>query len=816
MISTNNMVVSRLVVYMLVAVGVQPIYAVGFKDDVAPLIKSSCIQCHNEFTRSRLNFRELDHDLSDPATFRKWLRILDRASNDEMPPKTEKRPDAALLKTALASLKKELLHANTEAQQKNGRTVLRRLTRLEYEYTLHDLLGIQTELAKLLPAENDSSSFDTVATGHGISALHVRSYLKAADRALDATIRLGKRPRTVSHNVDYMNSRYVNMWYDRSVRAGGGVIKKMDDGVALFIDGDYIMRSDRSGFSTKHTGLYRITAEVYAYQARTPVTLTLIKASDMQGVSTLLGAFDLKPGASRKVEVTAYLNQEEYIYPSVADMDWQTNGQSIWGVKGPDQYTGEGIVVKSLKVEGPLEKIWPPLSTRQLLTGVEFEPQRGSGQSDGSVEVKLNKDRLQHVADVVQRLAPLAYRRPLKDGEAKALVDLAKQPFEQGRDFRDVVRIPLRAMLSSPQFLFHANEPGRLNDYALASRLSYFLWKSMPDEELFRLAREKKLSDPQVLAEQVDRMLEDDKSQRFVRDFVGQWLGLRGIDATTPDQQLFPEYDDLLRQAMLSETEQFVAELFKQNLSLKNLIDSDFTFLNRRLAEHYEIPGVEGQHVRKVRIPSGSPRGGILTHASVLKVTANGSLTSPVRRGNFVLANVLGQPAPTPPSGIDGIDPDTRGTTTIRETLAAHSDDESCAKCHVTIDPPGFAMESFDPIGGFRTRYRSVEKGDRPQRKLFGRNVWEYKVGLQVDATGTTADGVPFEGFREFKRLLLRQKEQVARNFISQLVVYATGCEIELVDRQHVERIVEKTRGDEFPARAIVHQIVQSELFRNK
>ena len=319
-----------------------------------------------------------------------------------------------------------------------------------------------------------------------------------------------------------------------------------------------------------------------------------------------------------------------------------------------------------------------------------------------------------------------------------------------------------------------------------------------------------------MLAAQVDRMLDDEKCMRFVRDFLGQWLRLHDIDLTTPDEQLYPEYDDMLRQAMLSESELFFRELINRDIGVSNLIDSEFTFLNRRLAEHYGIPDIAGQNFRRVQLPEGSPRGGILAHASVMKVTANGTVTSPVRRGNFVLATLLGQPTHTPPADVGSIEPDTRGTTTIRETLDAHRHLEECATCHRYIDPPGFALESFDVIGGFRTRYRSLEIGDRPERMLYGRAIHEYRDGLDVDASGMTADGQPFEEIRGFRELLLAEEEQVARHFISQLLVYSTGGEIRFADREELDRIVELTRGTGFTVRTIIHEVVQSELFQEQ
>ena len=267
---------------------------------------------------------------------------------------------------------------------------------------------------------------------------------------------------------------------------------------------------------------------------------------------------------------------------------------------------------------------------------------------------------------------------------------------------------------------------------------------------------------------------------------------------------------------MLAETKFFLEHLIEKDLSATNLIDSDFAFLNRRLAEHYGIDGVKGQHFRKVKLKKSSPRGGILTHASVLKVTANGTTTSPVTRGSWVLTHLLGQPPSPPPPTIGSIEPDTRGTTTIREMLAKHRNDATCASCHKLIDPPGFALESFDVIGGYRERFRSREKGENVKRKLHGRKIWEYKIGLAVDSSGELPDGKKFDGIKEYKKLLLKEKDQVARNLIAQLMVYSTGAEIQFSDRSEIERILEVCRKSDFGIRTMIHEVIKSKLFLNK
>lgn len=783
--------------------------------DVDVLMKASCVACHDASTDTPLDIEKLDKDLSDPATFRQWERIFDRVDRGEMPPESEPRPDATTVRNALAALKKKLTEVNLAAHQENGRVPTRRLTNLEYEYTLHDLFGIHGDLARHLPPENDSARFDTIADGQGISPVHIRGYLRAADFALDEAVQLGRRPRSQPHGMNYRTHRYIQMWLERPLRRGGNTVKLINDALVFFDGRPHISQSDNMGYRPQCPGLYRIYAEAYAYQAQTPVTMLVYRSSAEQGGAELVASFDLQPGTPRVVDFTSYFTPQDFFYIGLADDDWQADGKSIF-VDGAKKYTGEGVAVKWLTIKGPLVSQWPPPSTRRVLPEVEY-----SSNPTGEYQIRLSDTPLAHVSRIVEQLAPQIFRRPVKDDEVLAFARLAESAINNGASLQQAVRIPLRAMLSSPQFLFHSGSSGPLDDYSLATRLASFLWKSLPDQELSELARREELSDPKTLGRQIDRMLKDDKSNRFVEDFLKQWLKLKDIDATTPDEKLYPEYDDVLRQAMLAETRHFFRELIDKNLSASNLIESRFTFLNRRLAEHYGIAlpvddGLPGEVIRRVELPNDSVRGGLLTHASILKVTANGTVTSPIKRGSFVLTSVLGTPPDRPAFSVEAIEPDTRGTTTIRETLDAHRNVASCASCHKHIDPPGFALECFDPIGGHRTRYRSTGQGDRPQRKLFGRRISEYREGLPVDASGVTAEGDSFKGIRDFKRYLMKDHELVARNLICQLIAYATGGEIQFADRAEVDRILEETKEQRYPVRTIIHQIVQSRLFRNK
>jgi hypothetical protein len=778
--------------------------AQSFETDVTPLIESSCIQCHDAGAETGLNLETLGHDLSDAETFRRWEKVFDRVHDGEMPPESEDRPDPKQLKAALASLKRDLRTASLARQQRVGRVPARRLTKLEFGYTLRDLLLIDSDVTSGIPDEVESGSFDTVGATQRISVVHMESYLQAADEALRLAINLRRNPYRVG--VDDFSR--LDEWHDKPANLGGSITRKLrfGEGIALFRDVDYLTQFQ---FGVSTPGIHRITAKVAAYQSKDPVTAKLI-VKDPTGGARLVKAVDLEPGKPETVVADTFLKPRDTPYLTF-DMGGEEPFTAIAAAGGSKNYKGRGMAIMSQKVEGPLFDSWPPPSSRQLLDGLKLANSEGS--EDGPFEVKASKDQLEHVTEIVRHLAPRAFRRQVAEDEIQPFIDLAKPAIDEGRDLLDVLRIPLRSMLSSPQFLLFGGEAGELDDYALANRLSYFLWKSLPDEELFALAEEGKLRDSEVLAGQVDRMLADERSNRFVRDFLGQWLRLYKVNATTPDEGLYPEYDELLGDAIPKEPEWFFTELMNENLSLANLIDSDFTFVNSRLATLYSIPDVQGQQFRKVELPEGSPRGGVLTQAAILKTTANGTTTSPVMRGNFVLTNFLGTPPAPPPPAVGSIEPDTRGKTTIREILASHRDIETCNKCHREIDPPGFAMESFDPIGGFRTHYR-ISGGE----STFGGFTASRppKQGPPVDASGVTADDKEFSGIEEFKQHLLEQQEQVARNFTSQLVVYSTGGQIQFADREEIEAILNHTRENDFPVRDILHEVVQSKLFRNK
>ncbi|MCA9058800.1 MAG: DUF1592 domain-containing protein, partial [Planctomycetaceae bacterium] len=376
----------------------------------------------------------------------------------------------------------------------------------------------------------------------------------------------------------------------------------------------------------------------------------------------------------------------------------------------------------------------------------------------------------------------------------------------------------------SPAFLYlqdsasaisSAND-GQLNDFALATRLSYFLTRTAPDEELLMTAAKGTLStDPAVLTAQVERLLHHPHHQRFVDDFTDAWLNLRDLEFTNPDGALFPEFDRFLQWSMVQETHQFLEALTNENLAITNVVRSDFGMFNNRLGMHYGIDGIEGPELRRVALRADSVRGGFLSQGSVLKVSANGTNTSPVVRGVYVMERILGHQSPPPPAGVPGVEPDIRGASTLREILDRHRSVESCRSCHQVIDPPGFAMESFNPIGGWRDRFRSLGEGERIDTEINGQRV-RYRLGPPVDATGVFPDGRTFQGFREFRDLLAEDETTLARAFATKLLIFATGRDMGFSDRAEIDRIVSNTQHSGYGVRDLLHAVVQSEIFRHR
>ena len=761
----------------------------SLKSQLQPLLTAHCIDCHKgKDAEGRFDLAALGDDLSDRETARRWVLVHDRMVKGEMPPQDEPRIATAKQSAAIKTLSTAL----TRADRARSNVVLRRLNRTEYEATIRDLFGIEARVKNMLPQDTPTDGFDNVGEGLAVSAEAMQAYLRTADATLDAVFGPPTKPKYIRHETNLLDQK-DHLGNSSIAHRFGKMFRKTKDGVIIF-QSNYCP-SNLVNFARLRApaGTYHVKVRVRAIQSKEPVTLRIYGGDTIVGRREmhLVGYYDIPPEKWTTVEFKDRLVEPNGTFLPKCYGTEDTR-------KDADTYPNPGLEIGDITIEGPIEE-WPPLSRFRLLG--EVNPKTGT---------------LSDVNAILERVLPRAFRRPVDPGEVAPILSLAKSELDSGGSFEAALRLALKAVLCSPEFLF-LEEPGGdvISQHALASRLSYFLWSSMPDEELLSLAGAGKLHDPMVLRGQVDRLLNSPKANAFTVNFTAQWLSLKDIDFTTPDRKLFPEFDELLKISMVEETQQFFQEMLREDLSVLNIVDSDFLIVNERLAKHYGIDGVEGQEFRKVTLPADSVRGGIMTQASILKVTANGSNSSPVIRGIWVLENIMGTPAPPPPPNIPTVEPDIRGATTLREQLAKHRNLDTCAACHANIDPAGFALENFDVIGGWRDDYRTLGEGRRPdvKRAPFTHNWVSYKLGRPVDATGQTPDGQPFTDIRRFKELLADDVDQITAGLTKKLLTYSMGRTVGFSDRPAIKEIVAKVSNQQYGLRSLVHEIVQSPTF---
>jgi len=775
--------------------------------NVQPFFVKHCQECHSgEKPKGDFRFDKLTADFSDRANRDRWLTVLEQLKSGAMPPKEKPRPtekDVQALKDWVGTQ----VEAAAARRLAEGRVVLRRLNRAEYENTVRDLLGVEIELKELLPLDTSANGFDNNGEALHTSSFLMDRYLEAADAALSVAIANGPQPPLHKKRYTLKDDRLVKTTTE-------SVYLLRDDEVVLFSSSPWNAIT-LGQFYPPDRGRYRIRISASGYQSsEKPVTYRIDAGPMLMGTKNhLVGYFDVPAEKATVVEFVDHFEARNHIRIHPYGL---ANAQTVTKL-GAEKYQGPGLAVQWIDVEGPLHDTWPPESHRRIFGELEQKPAPNFNNSK-RVEV-VSKAHETDAARILRDFARRAFRRSVTDDDVKLYVNLVKKKLAEKQSFEQAMRVGLKAVMVSPEFLFLREKPGKLDDFALASRLSYFLWSTMPDEELLTLAEKGKLTElapgkpGAILGAQVERMLAHPKAAAFTENFVGQWLGLRDINFTSPDPRLYQEFDEMLKEAMVKETHLFFDEVLKNDLSLTNFVASDFTMLNERLAKHYGIPGVEGLRHRKVTLSPDSHRGGVLTMGSVLKVTANGTSTSPVVRGAWVLDRILGTPPSPPPSGVAAVEPDIRGATTIREQLAKHRQIASCAGCHAKIDPPGFALESFDVIGGWREYYRSVGNG-KPVT-IDGKRM-PYAQGKPVDPADQLADGQKFKNIDEFKQLLLKDKDQLARALAVQLMTYATGAAPGPSDQVEVESIVKKVREKNYGFRTLVHEVVQSKLFQQK
>ena len=845
--------------------------------DLQPFLQKHCLECHDaEMKKGGLDLSALKFDLANPTNFSKWVTAYDRVNDGEMPPKKKTKPETAEKDGFLQALSASLASADQARMTKEGRATRRRLNRYEYENALRDLLHAPwLQVRDSLPEDGESHRFNKVGAALDVSHVQMARYLGAADYALrQAMLPSAERPPTPVKRYYTRDQRsftgpmkfsVFNTAPERAtfpvlgfqgqpeVRSGKAPITSTNrderelEGMGVVASAYEPIEPKWNQFKAPMAGRYKLRFNAYSVWAGPgqsnkwfipdldniskgrrdePITIT---AETPPRLLRHLGDFDITPEPSVH-EMEVHLLAGEMIRPDAGRLFRSRPGEGRWQNPLAEMDGQPGVVFRWMEVEGPIFDDWPTVGHKLLFGSL---PAANRKAQDNSSETNRFGDRKfvppagveviskKPMADAERLLTGFlreAYRRPVSDAEVKRFLPVVRTALKKGNNFTDSMIAAYTAVLCSPEFVYLEEKPGRLDDHALAARLSFFLWNSAPDADLRRAADRGELHRPEILRAQTERLLAHPKSQQFVEAFLDYWLDLRKMLATAPDAELYSDYylDDLLTESALAETHAFFAELLRTDLPARNIVASDFAMLNEKLAAHYGLPPVQGVALRKTSLPKDSVRGGLMTQASVLKVTANGTTTSPVIRGAWIMERILGQPLPPPPASVAAIDPDIRGATTIRQQLAKHSNQESCASCHRKMDPPGFALESFDVMGGWRERYRSEGEGELAKGIAKSGQKVAFRWALPVDATGNLVDGRKFSDIREFKQLLLSDEKQIARNLARQLTVYATGAPVGFADRARIEEVLERASSSHYGVRSLIHELVQSELFRNK
>lgn len=860
--------------------------AVAADPSPAAFLEKHCTDCHDADTRKGgLDLQALGKKLEQPENFGEWVKVHDRLRDGEMPPAKRERPDQKELAAFLSTLGMDLTKADSDRQNRDGRSRLRRLSRVEFENSLRDLLYLPAlKLKESLPADGKSHGFDRLSGALDMSYVHMETYLAAIDKALnDALCPLPERPPVFKYRYSPWHlTRHEGRECEGSIglairdKTAVGLVglqrdetfeavtahKIVDEepkanAVGLFRHEDADYRASMTTIHPVISGWHKLRVSGYSFgwdgAKVTPTDRHGALGWGIYSTGDHFGTVDLPPNKPAEREITAWLERGggmthgtddniRIIAASCENFRDYAHGKNK-DVLGP-MSPAPGVAVEWIEIEGPIYDQWPPASHTALFgdlpvklwtkeSGIPKPVQQiwprghvGGFPKDiygerGDKRVAVYVDPKDPQADAERLLKTFlrrAFRRPVDATDVATYMSVVNAKLKDGIAFQDAMRAAYRMALSSPNFMLIEAPAGRLNDHALAERLSYFLWSSMPDEALSIAADRGELSKPGGLRAQAERMLQDPKSKRFVEDFTGQWLTLREINSTQPDSKLYPEFAPWLQEAMLLETHGFFAELVKSDLSVTNLVRSDFAVLNEPLARLYGIDGVKGWDMRRVKLSDDNVRrSGLLTQGSILKVTANGTTTSPVKRGAFVMEKILGiEPTPPPPDA-GAIEPDVRGATTVRQQLEQHRRNATCASCHQKMDGYGFALESFDVAGEWRDKYRTIGGvgSDKDRKRVNGRLI-EYHFGLPVDCSGTMPDGKPFKDVRELSEVLASKPNQLASALVSQLMVYATGAEISFSDRPAIAAILKRTEASKHGVKSLILEVVETELFRSK
>ncbi len=724
---------------LLFCVSAQP---AGFETQVRPFLAKNCLGCHNAKLKSgNLNLVQF----SDASALKQrdvWESVVHKLRTGEMPPKPLPRPKVEDVRTVTDWIEGEFARMDRDVPPDPGRVTARRLNRYEYNNTVRDLLGIRFRPADDFPADDSGYGFDNIGDVLSLSPVLMERYMTAAERISRKALGLEPVPKPSAERYKaeepsasprfFRAAHYFPVAAEYELRVGVGGNKRrymMPLQLELFLDG-------------RSVGLYSVETEG---ERRYPV---IWRTALREGEHRIAARLEAPPDDGTK----------------------------------PSDRT-KNMVLDNIEVRGPFLTGAPPVpdSYKRI-----FACGHGKGEhTEGCVR------------DAISRIAPRAWRRPLSPEELEHLQQFAAMAKADNGSWEDGMQLALKAMLVSPYFLYRIEHDPlagatRISDGELATRLSYFLWSSMPDDELFSLAAKQQLRQPDVLQTQVRRMLADPKAKALSENFAGQWLQIRNLSEWKPDPDRFPEFNDDLRESMYRETQLFFEALLKENRSVLDFIDADFSFVNGTLARQYGISGVKGEDFVRVTL-DGKQRGGVLGQASVLTVSSYPTRTSPVLRGKWVLENLLGVPPPPPPPNVPVLDEAAVGTSgSLRQQMEKHRSNAVCASCHIRMDAIGFGLENYDAIGTWRTRDGRFE----------------------IDSAGALPNGKSFNGPGELRKILREDKDEFTRCLTEKMLTYALGRGLERYDRPAVNAIVRELGHNDYKFQTLIFEIVKSLPFQ--
>lgn len=735
------------------------------------LFTKYCNSCHvGEKSKAGVDLEKLLGQGPPSGRRKPWQRVKENVESGTMPPEDKPQPSSEESDALLAWLDAEFKKLDCGKAVDPGRVTIRRLNRVEYDNTIRDLLGVDFHPAEDFPSDDVGYGFDNIGDVLSLPPILMEKYLVAAETIAEQAIVSGSNARPLVRTYDAA-----------SLTASGGDL--YDDVRVLASNGEVAVEH-----AFPRDAAYIVRIRAHGQQAGDePAKMAL------QIDGKAIRSFDVAAQAGSP----AVYEHRETIRGGVR----RVGAAFLNDFYDPDNPVADrrdrNLVVESIEIEGPISAKGDPLpeSHKRLIFRTPSKPEEFPDCASAILETFMTR----------------AFRRPVTGGEVSKLVRLVELARENGDSFERGIQLAVQAALVSPHFLFRVelyrpkrdkkgkvvkSESGApLNAYEVASRLSYFLWSSMPDEELFQRAADGSLIKDDVLEQQVKRMIRDPKSQALVENFAGQWLQLRLLKTANPDRSQFT-FDEPLREAMEQETELFFASIMREDRSVLEFLDSDYTFLNERLARHYGISGVDGPKFRRVTL-EGKERGGLITQASVLTVTSNASRTSPVKRGKWVLEQILGTPPPPAPPNVPQLSDDKKEVLsgTLRQRMEKHRSDPSCASCHARLDPPGFGLENYDAVGAWRAK-----DGDFP-----------------IDAAAKLPTGESFNGAAELKALLLKtRKDEFVACLTEKMLTYALGRGLEEYDACTVQEIAKGVSADRYRFSRMVLEIVKSDPFRKR